>query len=164
MKYQIVLSPNFLPVLYTQNLSAVDTFVHSMKKTSHLIAAVFIATSLTHSAAAADSTARAKPNILFILTDDQGYGDWSTNGHPLLKTPHVDKLAAESVRLENFYVSPSCSPTRAVLMTGMHEFREWGDAHTVTPRAALEGRHHAPRASLHGGIPQRHRREMASGQ
>ena len=42
--------------------------------------------------------APAKPNILFIITDDQGYGDWSTNGHPLLKTPHADKLAAESVR------------------------------------------------------------------
>ncbi len=80
--------------------------------------------------------APAKPNILFILTDDQGYGDWSTNGHPLLKTPHVDKLAAESVRLENFYVSPSCSPTRAALMTGMHEFRN-GVTHTQVPREKL---------------------------
>ena len=80
--------------------------------------------------------APAKPNILFILTDDQGYGDWSTNGHPLLKTPHVDKLAAESVRLETFYVSPSCSPTRAALMTGMHEFRN-GVTHTQSPREKL---------------------------
>jgi arylsulfatase A-like enzyme len=106
------------------------------EKISVLIAAVCIAFSLTCSAAAADSTARAKPNILFILTDDQGYGDWSTNGHPLLKTPHVDKLAAESVRLENFYVSPSCSPTRAALMTGMHEFRN-GVTHTQSPRERL---------------------------
>ena len=107
-----------------------------MKKTSLLITAVFIATSLTRSAAAADSTAPAKPNILFILTDDQGYGDWSTNGHPLLKTPNVDRLAKESVRLENFYVSPSCSPTRAALMTGMHEFRN-GVTHTQSPREKL---------------------------
>lgn len=80
--------------------------------------------------------APSKPNILFILTDDQGYGDWSTNGHPLLKTPNVDKLAAESVRLANFYVSPSCSPTRAALLTGMHEFRS-GITHTQWPRVNL---------------------------
>jgi arylsulfatase A-like enzyme len=80
--------------------------------------------------------APAKPNILFIITDDQGYGDWSVNGHPLLKTPHVDQLAAESVRLENFYVSPSCSPTRAALLTGMHEFRN-GITHTQHPRVSL---------------------------
>ena len=107
-----------------------------MKKTSLLTAAVCIVISLTRSAAAADSTAPAKPNILFILTDDQGYGDWSTNGHPLLKTPNVDRLAKESVRLENFYVSPSCSPTRAALMTGMHEFRN-GVTHTQSPREQL---------------------------
>lgn len=80
--------------------------------------------------------APTKPNILFIITDDQGYGDWSTNGHPLLKTPNADKLAAESVRLENFYVSPSCSPTRAALLTGMHEFRS-GVTHTQNPRVNL---------------------------
>lgn len=77
-----------------------------------------------------------KPNILFILTDDQGYGDWSMNGHPLLKTPNVDRLASESVRLENFYVSPACSPTRAALLTGMHEFRN-GVTHTQVPREEL---------------------------
>ena len=84
------------------------------------------------------SAARAaeRPNFLIIFTDDQGYGDWSTNGHPLLKTPHADKLAAESVRLENFYVSASCSPTRAALLTGMHEFRS-GVTHTQHPRVSL---------------------------
>ena len=76
------------------------------------MAAACAAFSLIHPANAAEPTAPAKPNILFIITDDQGYGDWSTNGHPLLKSPHVDKLTAESVRLENFYVSASCSPTR----------------------------------------------------
>jgi len=79
----------------------------------------------------------AKPNILFILTDDQGYGDLGRHGHPLLKTPHLDKLADESVRFDNFYVSPSCSPTRAALMTGMHEFRN-GVTHTIQPREHLK--------------------------
>ena len=104
-----------------------------MKKTFLIAAAAFAAISTIHPCAAASST---KPNILFILTDDQGYGDWSINGHPLLKTPNVDRLAAESVRLENFYVSPACSPTRAALLTGMHEFRN-GVTHTQVPREEL---------------------------
>ena len=99
---------------------------------------LFLATALllTPWIHAADAAKTAPPNILFIITDDQGYGDWSTNGHPLLKTPHADKLAAESVRLENFYVSPSCSPTRAALLTGMHEFMS-GITHTQWPRVEL---------------------------
>ncbi|MDF1737935.1 MAG: arylsulfatase [Verrucomicrobiales bacterium] len=78
-----------------------------------------------------------QPNILFILTDDQGYGDLGRHGHPLLRTPNLDKLADESVRFDNFYVSASCSPTRAALMTGMHEFRN-GVTHTIQPREHLQ--------------------------
>jgi arylsulfatase A-like enzyme len=81
------------------------------------------------------SSPESKPNILFILTDDQGYGDWSAHGHPLLQTPHVDQLWAQSVRFDNFYVSSACSPTRAALLTGMHEFRN-GVTHTQQPREA----------------------------
>lgn len=77
-----------------------------------------------------------KPNILFILTDDQGYGDLGRHGHPVLETPNLDRLHDESVRFDNFYVSPSCSPTRAALMTGMHEFRN-GVTHTLQPREHL---------------------------
>ncbi len=77
-----------------------------------------------------------QPNIIFILTDDQGYGDVGRHGHPLLKTPNMDRLYDESVRFDNFYVSPSCSPTRAALLTGMHEFRN-GVTHTITPREHL---------------------------
>ena len=78
----------------------------------------------------------SKPNIIFILTDDQGYGDLGRHGHPILKTPNLDRLFDESVRFDNFYVSPSCAPTRAALMTGMHEFRN-GVTHTMTPRYEL---------------------------
>ena len=86
---------------------------------------------------AADGSASAtKPNIIFILTDDQGYGDLARHGHPLLRTPHTDRLHDESVRFDNFYVSPSCAPTRAALMTGMHEFRN-GVTHTRDPREHL---------------------------
>lgn len=78
----------------------------------------------------------ARPNIILILTDDQGYGDLGRHGHPLLKTPHLDRLHDESVRFDNFYVSPSCSPTRAALLAGMHEFRN-GVTHTQQPREHL---------------------------
>ncbi|MEM7391579.1 MAG: arylsulfatase, partial [Verrucomicrobiota bacterium] len=66
----------------------------------------------------------------------QGYGDLERHGHPLLKTPHLNRLHDESVRFDNFYVSPSCSPTRAALLTGMHEFRN-GVTHTRQPREHL---------------------------
>jgi arylsulfatase A-like enzyme len=78
----------------------------------------------------------SQPNVILILTDDQGYGDLGRHGHPLLKTPHTDRLHDESVRFDNFYVSPSCSPTRAALLTGMHEFRN-GVTHTQQPREHL---------------------------
>ena len=81
-------------------------------------------------------TKPTKPNIIFILTDDQGYGDVARHGHPLLKTPNMDALHDQSVTFEKFYVSPSCSPSRAALMTGMHEFRS-GVTHTTEPRERL---------------------------
>ena len=82
------------------------------------------------------TTLAKQPNIILILTDDQGYGDVGIHGHPYLKTPHLDSLAKESVRFDNFYVSPSCSPTRAALLTGRHEFLG-GVTHTVKPREKL---------------------------
>lgn len=79
---------------------------------------------------------KRKPNVIFILTDDQGYGDLGRHGHPELKTPNIDKIYDESVRFTNFYVSPCCSPTRAALLTGMHEFKN-GVTHTLQPREHL---------------------------
>ena len=57
------------------------------------------------------------PNVILIMTDDQGYGDLSCHGNPILKTPNLDRLHAESIRLTDFHVSPFCTPTRAALMT-----------------------------------------------
>jgi len=59
-----------------------------------------------------------KPNVILVMTDDQGYGDLSCHGNPVLKTPHLDQLLAESVRFTDFHVSPFCTPTRAALLTG----------------------------------------------
>jgi arylsulfatase len=87
-------------------------------------------------ASAANSLAGTKPNIVFILTDDQGYGDLSCHGNPILQTPNIDRLHAEGVRFTDFHVSPTCSPTRAALLTGRHEFKN-GVTHTVHERERL---------------------------
>ena len=60
------------------------------------------------------------PNVIVVMTDDQGYGDLGCHGNPILKTPNLDRLYAESVRFTDFHVSPFCTPTRAALMTGNH--------------------------------------------
>lgn len=82
------------------------------------------------------SLAGSRPNIVFILTDDQGKGDLSCMGNPLLKTPHLDQLHAQSTRFDDFHVSSTCSPTRAALMSGRFPF-EVGVAHTVLQRERL---------------------------
>ncbi len=64
-----------------------------------------------------------RPNILLIITDDQGYGDLGAHGNPKLRTPNLDRLARESVVFQSFYVSPVCSPTRASLLTGRYNYR-----------------------------------------
>jgi hypothetical protein len=63
------------------------------------------------------------PNIILILTDDQGWGDLSMTGNTNLSTPNIDQLASDGVFLERFYVSPVCSPTRAELLTGRYHVR-----------------------------------------
>jgi len=60
-----------------------------------------------------------RPNVILILTDDQGYGDLGCHGHPFLKTPALDRLHAESVRFTDFHVTPMCAPTRGALMSGL---------------------------------------------
>ena len=64
-----------------------------------------------------------KPNIILIITDDQGYGDIGYNGNPHIKTPNLDLLASNSMRFNNFYVSPVCAPTRSSLLTGRYSLR-----------------------------------------
>ena len=86
-------------------------------------------------ATAADSAA-AKPNIVFILADDTGYGDLSATGNPIVKTPNLDRLYHEGVRFTDFHVSPTCAPTRSALLTGRHEFKN-GITHTILERERL---------------------------
>jgi len=78
-----------------------------------------------------------KPNIVLCMADDQGWGDMAYNGHPVLKTPHFDRMAAEARRFDRFYAAaPVCSPTRGSVMTGRHPNRfgcfKWG--YTLRPQ------------------------------
>ena len=67
--------------------------------------------------------AQQSPNVILIITDDQGYGDLGVTGNPHVRTPVIDKLAKESIRFNQFYVSPVCAPTRSSLMTGRYSLR-----------------------------------------
>ncbi len=85
---------------------------------------------------AATSASSLQPNIIIVMTDDQGYGDLGFTGNSIIKTPNLDRFAKESVRFTDFHVSPTCAPTRAALMTGRHEFRS-GVTHTILERERL---------------------------
>jgi arylsulfatase A-like enzyme len=80
--------------------------------------------------------AESRPNIVLIVSDDQGYGDLGRHGNPLVRTPNLDRMYDESVRFADFRVSPTCAPTRASLMTGRHEFKN-GVTHTIHERERL---------------------------
>ncbi len=82
------------------------------------------------------SMAGARPNIILILTDDQGYGDLGRNGNKIIQTPNLDKFHDEGVRFEDFHVSPTCSPTRSAIMSGRHEFKN-GVTHTNHKRERM---------------------------
>ena len=80
-----------------------------------ILAALLLLTASLHAA--------TKPNVLLIITDDQGYGDLSIHGNKDLETPIIDKLARESLRFDRFYVSPLCAPTRSSTLTGRYSLR-----------------------------------------
>jgi arylsulfatase/arylsulfatase A len=77
-----------------------------------------------------------RPNVILIITDDQGYGDLGFHGNPVIRTPNLDRLARESARFKHFYVSPVCAPTRASLMTGRYNYRT-GVTDTYLGRALM---------------------------
>ena len=95
------------------------------------LALVLLALALQHGLLAAD-----KPNVVIVITDDQGYGDLSCHGNPVLKTPEIDRLYAESVRLTDYHVAPTCSPTRSAFLTG-HWTNRTGVWHTIMGRSML---------------------------
>ena len=84
---------------------------------SYFLLSVLVATCCSHTCFA------GKPNVVLIMTDDQGYGDVSSHGNPWIKTPNIDKLAEQSIRLDDYHASPYCVPSRAALLTGRYADR-----------------------------------------
>ncbi|QDT08263.1 arylsulfatase [Planctomycetes bacterium K23_9] len=80
-----------------------------------------------------------RPNVVVVITDDQGYGDLAFTGNPAIKTPNIDKLATQGTLLNNFHVDPTCAPTRSALMSGRYSDRV-GVWHTVQGRSMLRRR------------------------
>ncbi len=78
----------------------------------------------------------AKPNVIVVMTDDQGYPELSVHGNPILRSPHLDRLHSQSLRLEDYHVSPMCTPTRGQLMTGLDPARN-GAINVSSGRALL---------------------------
>jgi arylsulfatase A-like enzyme len=83
-----------------------------------------------------NASAAQRPNIILVMTDDQGYGDLACTGNPVLKTPNIDRFYKEAFRFTEFHVSPTCAPTRSALMTGRHEFKN-GVTHTINERERM---------------------------
>ena len=77
-----------------------------------------------------------KPNVVIVITDDQGYGDLSCHGNPVLQTPNLDQLHQQSLRFTDYHVAPTCSPTRSAIQTGRYPNRV-GVWHTITDRCML---------------------------
>jgi len=75
----------------------------------------------------------SRPNIILVLTDDQGMGDLACFGNRLLKTPHLDRFYEKATRFTDFQVSPTCAPSRAAIVSGRHEFKN-GVTHTLDER------------------------------
>lgn len=76
------------------------------------------------------------PNIILVITDDQGYGDVSAHGSPDVRTPSMDLLKSQGISLDDFHASPTCAPTRSAIMTARHPFKN-GITHTILERERM---------------------------
>ncbi len=89
-----------------------------MKKLALIVSAIFCSPFVAVEAAKPSAD---RPNIVYIMADDLGYGDLGCYGQKLIQTPHIDRLAKRGMRFTDFYVgSTVCAPSRCVLMTGLH--------------------------------------------
>ena len=89
------------------------------------------------SSCSAEKEESRKPNVIIVMTDDQGYGDLACHGNEWINTPNLDNLHSQSVRLTDFHVSPTSAPTRAALLTG-HYSNRTGVWHTIGGRSLIK--------------------------
>lgn len=97
---------------------------------------IFTALILDRSLSGNSLIAAERPNVVLIMTDDQGYPPIAKLGHPWIRTPNLDALHESSTRFSRFLVCPTCSPTRSAMMTGRHSMRN-GVTHTILERERL---------------------------
>ncbi len=112
------------------------TFYSANDHWSRQLGRVVLAAMLAVSFSAAIAAAADRPNVVIVITDDQGHGDLSCHGNPVLKTPRIDELFRESIRLTDYHVAPTCSPTRSAFLTG-HWTNRTGVWHTIMGRSML---------------------------
>jgi len=117
----------------SSNMHFLPLFAPSLRRAWALLA---IASFLAMLQSPGTASAADRPNILVIITDDQGYGDLGVHDNPKIKTPNLDQFARQSVRLKSFFVSPVCAPTRASLLTGRYNYRT-GVVDTYQGRAMM---------------------------
>ncbi|MFP6604861.1 MAG: sulfatase-like hydrolase/transferase, partial [Pirellulaceae bacterium] len=101
-----------------------------------LACCLLLACTIPVSLAPAATLKGKRPNIILVMTDDQGLGDLSCMGNKDLRTPNIDQLYQMSTRFTDFHVSPTCAPTRSAIMSGRHEFRN-GVTHTIKERERM---------------------------
>ncbi|MDX9752343.1 MAG: arylsulfatase [bacterium] len=111
---------------------------HSLPRRAFIQTTALTAGALAASSALPLAAQGVRPNVLLIMTDDQGYGDLGFHSNPQIRTPHLDQLARESAVFERFYVCPVCAPTRACLLTGRYNYRT-GVVDTFLGRAMMHG-------------------------
>jgi arylsulfatase len=118
----------FIPVImfFTALFNYADSITESIKYDAESKKKVENVKSLTNS----------RPNIIFVLTDDQGMGDFSSTGNEIVQTPNIDEFANQSTRFTDFQVSPTCAPSRAAIMSGRSPF-EVGVTHTILQRERM---------------------------
>lgn len=100
------------------------------------VASFFATTLVSLNAAETKPLAGSKPNIILVMTDDQGMGDLSCMGNKVVKTPHIDQFYQKATRFTDFQVSPTCAPTRAAMMSGCAPFKV-GVTHTIFQRERM---------------------------
>src|SRR5262245_14442254 len=103
---------------YSPNHHSHDSAFRTIQVRDSMLTRLLLLTAAVAIGSPASAADPARPNIVVILADDQGWGDLSVNGNTNLRTPHIDSLARDGARFDRFFVQPVCSPTRAEFLTG----------------------------------------------
>ena len=109
-------------------------------RTNSFLRQGFILTSILFTCVVYAEKLGGPPNVVIILTDDQGYSDLGAYGSPDLQTPNIDKMAQEGIRFTDFYAQPSCGPSRAALLTGSYPIRVAEPNNEKNPNTTLHSK------------------------